>query len=84
MQIEAYIGNNLCGSGTVLNHSTGLAFSLLVRPDAAPGCTVANPRITFRVDGRIMAPKPVWDNAQAQFITLTAGMIDLYIPIVRR
>ena len=84
MQIQAYIGNALCGSATVLNRSTGLAFSLLVRPDAAPGCAVSNPTITFRVDGRAMTPQPVWDNSKAQFITLRADDLKVYLPAINR
>jgi hypothetical protein len=70
--VEAHIGQTLCGVATTRRIEDFIGFSIdVVGPDSIPGCA-AGGTITFRVDGRDAREMPV--NQEGQGATLNLSL----------
>jgi hypothetical protein len=69
--VEAHIGQTLCGVATTRRIDNFIGFSIdVVGPDSIPGCAIGG-TITFRVDGRDAREMPVNQTGQGASLNLS-------------
>jgi len=88
MEVQAIIGEALCGSGAIETVGGALAYKVQVRADAGDGCARAGQTVTFRAGGRSFAETftlegDAW-NRQAWYHPLATPLFQVYLPLVRK
>ncbi|MBN1890565.1 MAG: VCBS repeat-containing protein [Thermoflexales bacterium] len=71
--VTAWVGDDSCGQGEVVNWAGRLAYKLQVRSEnalAPDGCGVEGRQVVFKVGEQAMAGSRVWGNRQAYFYPL--------------
>ncbi|MCB0036028.1 MAG: hypothetical protein KDE51_18485, partial [Anaerolineales bacterium] len=87
MSISAWVNGVNCGQGKVELLDGQLAYTVQIESEDSSGrCGALGKAITFQIGEWTMAQQPSWDNAQAQFLTLTSAAVtqSLYLPFIVR
>jgi uncharacterized repeat protein (TIGR01451 family) len=78
MPVTAWVGDQLCGQGQVLEVDGQLVYSVNVFPDGPggrTGCGTPDQRITFRVNSQAVVPTTVWNNDRVWKLALSSDYI---------
>lgn len=84
MAVTAAIDGQVCGQGTVTAAVAPgrWAYKLQVAANAGDGCGSVGDIIVFAVGGQQMPQTAVWDNRQAWYHPLQAGIARVYLPVM--
>lgn len=88
MNVEARVGDGVCGRGTVRAYGGKLVYVVdVVANDGSvhAGCGETGRAVWFYVDGHPMKPIGIWDNGQLDEMPLLPGRIEhVYLPLIMR